>query len=126
MNTSWENWAFHYSQGCQRKIEAAQKQAKFILQDQNEEVLAINSLLRRQIDELQRENEAYKQELMLRDQRSVVTRGDEDLEELPKDKPSVKRKVSVAENKTAASTSVAKVGLKRAKGRKRGNGKQVE
>src|ERR1700760_3915086 len=71
MNVSWENWAFQYSEACQRKIDAAQQHAKFVLRDQNEEVLLVNSLLRRELEELRNENEAYKQELMLRDQSSA-------------------------------------------------------
>jgi hypothetical protein len=52
MNKSWENWAFQHSEASQGKIDAAQKHARFALQHQNEEVLLINSLLRREIDEL--------------------------------------------------------------------------
>ena len=117
MNASWENWAFQHSETCQQQIDAARKHAKFVLRDQNEEVLLINSLLRREIDELRRENEAYKQELMLHDQRSV---GDSDLASLPENKPPAKRKALVT-GKIAA-----RAGSKRAKRRKGGDKKQAE
>ena len=82
-------------------------------------------MLRRELDEVRIENEAYKQQLIRRDQDIVVIGGDDDLAELPDNEMSAK-KIALTDEKTTAKKGVSKTGSKTTRGRKRGKGKRLE
>lgn len=89
---------------------------QFVLQDQNQEVLAINTMLRSELDEIRKENEAYKQL-----KQHTMTGGDDDLAESPKNKTPANK--APADVKSTVTTAVLKTGLRKTK-RRQGRGKQ--
>jgi len=67
VRASCEQRADQNSQALQEQADNAQR-THFILQERNQEVLMINSMLRSELAEVRRENEAYKQQLKLLEQ----------------------------------------------------------
>jgi hypothetical protein len=67
MRASCEQRADQNSQALREQADNAQR-THFILQERNQEVLMINSMLRSELAEVRRENEAYKQQLKLLEQ----------------------------------------------------------
>jgi len=75
LRTSCEQRADQNSQALQEQADNAQR-THFLLQERNQEVLMINSMLRSELAEVRRENEAYKQQLKLHEQECQIG-GDE-------------------------------------------------
>jgi len=67
MRASCEQRAVQDSQVLQEQVANAQRD-HFIMRDRNQEVLMINSILRSELAEVRRENEAYKEQLKLLEQ----------------------------------------------------------
>ncbi len=74
MRASCEQRAAQNLQALQNQVDNAQR-THFILQDRNQEVLIINSMLRSELAEVRRENEAFKQQLKVRKQECQISSG---------------------------------------------------
>ncbi|KAB2099687.1 hypothetical protein AG0111_0g12081 [Alternaria gaisen] len=74
MTASCEQRAAQNLQALQEQVDNAQ-QTHFILQDRNQEVLMINSMLRSELAEVRKENEAFRQQLKVREQEFQIGGG---------------------------------------------------
>jgi hypothetical protein len=78
MRASCEQRAVRDAQVLQEQVANAQRD-HFILQDRNQEVLIINSMLRSELAYVRRENEAYKEQLKLLGQECQITSVESDV-----------------------------------------------
>ena len=74
-----DSWAIHCSKAFEQKLHGAIKE-QFVLRKQYEEVLALNSILNRKLDECRKEKNVYMEQLRLHKERATMPKDkDEDL-----------------------------------------------
>lgn len=69
-----DGWSIHCSKAFEQELHAA-TQVHSVLKRQYEEVLALNSILNRRLDESRRETDAYREHFRLHEERTTITKG---------------------------------------------------
>jgi hypothetical protein len=66
-----DSWAIHCSKAFEQKLHGA-IQVQSVLRRQYDEVLALNSILNRKLDESRRETDNYREQLRMHEERTTI------------------------------------------------------